>query len=189
MSKSKKLLINITIILLLCFIFLSSNNFSITPTKAFDKFEIKLHYGPSKIVHQTSHSGNKYIIAKYDQWFSMTSIERALLLFWSSSSSSIGNEIDKSEAVNIQLMFNQRNEEIVFQYFGVVNDKSIKRIELKQNSGDTIEISQFFDDMFIYVDTFNTKGQSNVYFEYLDYKLTAFDINNNIVYESEYSQY
>lgn len=189
MNRFKKILINIAVILLLSFVFVSSNNLSITPISAFESFEKKHHYGPSQIKHQISYNGKNYFLAKYDKWFSMTIIDRNLLLFWSNSSASIGNEINKNEAVNIQLGATQKNEEIVYQYFGVVNDSNISRIEIKQKSGDIIEINEFYDNMFIYVNSFKTKGQSSKYFEYLDYKLSAYDKNNNVVYEFEFNQY
>ena len=119
----------------------------------------------------------------------MVIVKRSLLLFWSNESSYIGNEINKEEAVNVQLFANQRNEEIIYQYFGMINDNRIEKIEMIQESGDIIEITEFFDNMFIYVDSFETRDQSKIYFEYLDYKLIAYDKNNNIIYESEYKQY
>lgn len=189
MNRKKKILINIIVIILLSAIFLNINNLSITPTRAFENFEKQGHYGPSKIVNQTSYKGNKYFIAQYDKWFSMVIVKRSLLLFWSNESSYIGNEINKEEAVNVQLFANQRNEEIIYQYFGMINDNRIEKIEMIQESGDIIEITEFFDNMFIYVDSFETRDQSKIYFEYLDYKLIAYDKNNNIIYESEYKQY
>ncbi len=189
MNRNKKTFINIIVILLLTSIFLNSNNLSITPTRAFETFEKRHHYGPSEIVHQTSHSGNKYFIAQYDKWFSMVIVERSLLFFWSNASASIGTEINKNEAVNVQSLANQKNEKIIYEYFGRINDKRIDRIQIKQQSGDIIEITEFFDNMFIYVDSFEARGQSNIYFEYLNYKLTAYDKKNNIIYESEFNQY
>ena len=78
MSRKKKILRNLIILVILFFIFLKSTGLYLSPISAHKSSERSIHYGPSEIVHIEDFSRGKYILCKYNGWVSCNTVEKKL---------------------------------------------------------------------------------------------------------------
>lgn len=169
MSRSKRILRNLVILLGLCFLFVSQTALYLTPLSAYEHSERSLHYGPSTIVHAEDFDGGKYILAKYDKWFSCNSVRRSLGLFWRSGNVSLGAENDKTQAVAFS--GSESSEDSVA--YGIINDDRVKTIEVTLDDGQILTQTKFYDSMFLIPWTGG---------KYLK-KLIGYDVADQIIFE------
>ena len=176
MSRTKKIIRNIFIIIILSFYLMSWLGLSFTPLKAYEKVERSNHYGPSQIVHIENYKNNKFILGKYDRWISCSTMKRALLFFWVAESTPITVENDKSLA----LCYTWYYYKPILKGYGFINDKNIKKVEVTLTNGDIVTQTEFYDDMFLMV--YDSENKGDIFFD----TIKGYDAENNIVFESEY---
>ncbi|MDF2512716.1 MAG: hypothetical protein K0S04_2582 [Herbinix sp.] len=176
MSRSKKLIRNIFIIILLSLFLIAWLGLSFTPLSVYKKVERGNHFGPSQIVHIEDYKNNKFILGRYDRWVSCSNVRRALLFFWAAESVPITIENDNNKA----LCYTWSNYNPMFKVHGVINDEKIKKVEVTLSNGDIISQTEFYDDLFLLI--YDTKIKGDIYFD----SIRAYDGESNIVFESEY---
>ena len=180
MNKLQKTILNLFAVVILFFSFSKVVGLSFSPMAAFKAKEKTLLYGPSEVVKIEDFNNDKYLLGKYDDWFSATKIERIALVFWKANSFTYGIEINRDIAVNIQSYVEEDGEQIIYTYFGIINDDKIKSLILTLNSGETLEINEFYDDMFI---ENNSVNSNFLHLEDYEFSIKALDKNNKIIFE------
>lgn len=179
MTRLQKIFRNLIILLVLFFIFLWGSGLHLSPLAANRASEKSIHYGPSEIVHVEDFPKGKYIIGKYDKWFSISTINRRMGIFWGFANITPGIEINLDQAINY--MYTMSGD--YYSYFGVINDESITKIELVLDNGDILTETKFYDQMFIVV------GNSpNNKFPYLE-AIRGFDSKDNLIFEEINQKY
>lgn len=176
MTRPKKIIRNIIMLILLFFIFLRITNLYLTPLSAHRASEKSIHYGPSKVVHVEDFDEGKYILAKYDKWISANTINRSLFFFWRFGNQVTGIENDLNKPVNISQGLSGDN----YNYYGIINNEKIKKIEILLDNGEVLSEKRFYDNMFIFVDS-----GPNDKFPYL-VNVKGYDSENKLIYEEEY---
>ena len=176
MNRGKKILINIIILGILFFVFLRSTGLYLTPLAAHRASEKSIHYGPSKVVHIEDFPEGKYILGKYDKWISANAVNKRLFFFWRFSDQVIGIENDLTKAINISHGLTGDN----YKYYGIINDERIDKIEILLDNGKVLKETEFYEDMFIFVET-----GPNDKFAYVR-NVKGYDLNDNVVYEEEF---
>lgn len=177
MSRPKKILRNIIILVILFFIFLKSSGLYLTPLSAHKASERSIHYGPSKVVHIEDFDKGKYILCKYDRWISCNTVKRSLFFFWSFGSQVIGIENDLSKPLSYTWSGGVRE---FYKVYGIINDDRIKKIEVTLNNGDILTQDEFYEGMFLvtwkYINT-----------NFIDFAgIRAYDEENNMIFEEMY---
>lgn len=172
MSRVKKIVVNSIAIAIMSFITLSLLGLHLTPLAAHRASERSIHYGPSEIVHIEGFSGGKYILGKYDKWISCNTVNRVGLFFWRLGNQVTGIENDTSKPLNYTWGMSDRN----YRLYGIINDSAITRIIITLENGETIEETQFYDDMFL------------IAWDGIQYLKTikAYDSDNNLIFEDTY---
>ncbi len=175
MSRTKKTIRNILIIIILSFFIMSWLGLSLTAIAAHEKSERGIHYGPSEIIHIENYKNNKFILGKYDKWVSCNTVKRVLLFFWAAGDQPVGFENDKEKALCYTWYFSRP----IFRAYGIINDKNIKKIEVTLTNGTVLTQTEFYDDLFLLV--YDTEEEGDSYFDLI----RGYDAENNIVFESE----
>lgn len=176
MSRSKKVIRNCIIIIILAFFLMSWLGLSFTPIAAYEKVERGIHYGPSQIVHIENYKSNKFILGRYDRWVSCSNVKRAFLLFWAAESTPIIVENNKNKA----LCYTWSYYNPILKVFGTINDEKIKKVEVTLSNGNIVTQTEFYDNLFLLI--CDTKDMGNIYFD----AIRGYDRENNLVFESEY---
>lgn len=172
MTRKKKIIRNLIIIVILQYFSLIGIGLYIDPLKAHRDSERSLHYRPSEIVHTEDFPRGKYILGKYDRWFSCNTINRELGIFWTFGSGSGGRENDISKPMSYSWQGTQED----FILFGIVNDEKIEKVELTLNTDEVFIQEEFYDDMFLFVYT-RPGGTNNYKF------VRGYDGEGNMIYE------
>lgn len=176
MNRQNKIIRNIIILILLFFLFLRSTGLYLTPLSAHRASEKSSHYGPSKVVHVEEFYGGKYILAKYDKWYSFHTINRSLFLFWKIGNQSLGIENKKTQTLYLMNGMDEGD----YKFSGTINDENINKIEILLKNGEVLTSVEFYDNMFITTSTTSDTDFSEIK------KITGYDVKNNIIYEEEY---
>jgi len=74
MSRIKKVIRNLIILVLLFILYMMWAGLYLTPLLANEHSERSAHYGPSEVIHIENFDGGKYILCKYDRWFSCNTV-------------------------------------------------------------------------------------------------------------------
>ena len=82
MTRKKKIIRNLIIIIIIYLLPINNTGLYLDPIKAHKDSERSSHYGPSEIVHIEDFPRGKYILGKYDRWFSCNTINKELGIFW-----------------------------------------------------------------------------------------------------------
>ncbi len=176
MNRQKKILKNIGILLVLCFLLSRMYGFYLTPLAAHESSERSIHYGPSEVVHIEDFDGGKYILGKYDKWVSCNTVHRLLLFFWRFGSQPIGFENDTTKVVTftwgITYLDTFRNHYV----YGIINDSSIQKIEIILPDGRILTQTEFYDDLFL----LTWQELRNGYYQ--GFSLRAYDSESNLVF-------
>lgn len=180
MSRNKKLLRNIVVLIIIYFILFPKYNLYLTPLSAYRASEKSSHYGPSDIAHIQDHSDGKYILAKYDRWLSANSVRRSLFFFWTIGDQYLGFENDPLKDVVYTWGM---NNEVDYKIYGIINNDDIKKLEIILKDGSKFTQTEFYDHMFLFTWT-NENNKNDSYISFLDVK--GYDKDNNLIFEEEY---
>lgn len=173
MSRLKKIIRNIIILSALCFIIFIRLGFYLDPISAHESSERSLHYGPSKIVHIKDFEKGKFILGKYDKWFSCDTVNRELFFFWIFGSNSVGLENDETKAIRYTSGYSNP----YYKVYGIINDDRVKKIEITLENGDVLTRTDFYDGLFL----FYWKSENSEYDEYKE--LRGYDVKGNLIFE------
>jgi hypothetical protein len=147
-----------------------------SPISAHESSERNLHYGPSEVVHIEDFDGGKYLLCKYDKWISCNRVDRKLWVFWSHGQSPFGRENDLTKKINYSWSSIENNS----VFWGIINDKSITKVELLMEDESKLTTTEFYDDMFLLtwkMETMEIYGFT---------KVSAYNSNGVLVFEEEY---
>lgn len=176
MNRPKKILINIIILSILLFVFLRSTGLYLTPLSAHRASEQSIHYGPSKVVHIEEFPEGKYILGKYDKWISANTVNKSLFFFWRYGGQVLGIKNDLTKAINISYGMSGEN----YNYYGIINDEKIKKVELLLDNGEVLTETDFHEDMFIFA-----RSSPNDKFPYVA-SVKGYDIDDNLIFQEEF---
>jgi hypothetical protein len=176
MNRNKKLLRNMVLIVLISLLFMNRTGLYINPITAHESSERNLHYGPSEIVHVEDFDGGKYLLCKYDKWISCNVIERRLFILWSHGQSPFGRENDLTKKMD----YSWGNRENNSFFWGIINDKSITKVELELKDGSKLTTTEFYDDLFLL--TWKMVTREIYGFK----KISAYNSVGELVFEEEY---
>lgn len=177
MTRGKKIVRNIVIIIFLFILYNSMFSFYYNPIRAYKNSERSLHYGPSQIVHIEDFNKDKYILGKYDKWFSCSLVTRHLFFRWHVDGGSHGHEIDKAEPVNYSWSMSSREQ--TYRAYGVINDDRVEKIEIILSNGEILKETTFYEDMFLVIWEYPKDKANDWGFR----GIRAYDANDNIVFE------
>lgn len=173
MSRFKKIVRNIIILVVLLFLFLMRSGLYLSPLSAHEHSERSIHYGPSKVVHIEDFHGGKYILGKYDKWVSCNTVNRVLFLLWRFGDQPIGFENHKTKAVE----YTWDGDGKYYKLYGIINNDKVKRIQIILENGKTFSQTKFYNDLFLFTWTLN--GEKNWYFK----NIKGYDSHGNIIFE------
>lgn len=176
MSRTKKIIRNVIIIVIFSFLLAYQLGLYLTPLAAHENSERSINYGPSKVIHIEDFGKGKYILGKYDKWVSCDTVNRVWYFFWIAGNQPIGFENDKTKAVCSTWSASDQN----FKAYGIVNDKNIKKIEITLNDGVILSQSNFYEDLFLM--KWTLEKDRNQYFK----AIRGYDSEDNIIYEEKY---
>ena len=146
MNRKKKILRNIIIIALVYTLGLKTRGLYLDPIKAYRASERSDHYGPSEIVHIEDFLGGKYILGKYDKWFSCNTVKRYLFGLWTFGSHAAGELNKLKEPISYTWSGNDKG----YKLYGIVNDDRITKIELILDDGQVLTQEELYEDMFLF---------------------------------------
>lgn len=188
MNRNKKLIRNIIIILLIFFLNLYLSGFYLNPKKAHLESEKSLGYGPSEIVHIEDYELGKYLLSRYEDYFSLGSVKNYLKVFYRIGSYRIGEKVDKSEDINFNYSIDySRAEKGYGAFYGVRNNELISKIEIGLSDGTIESTNKFYDDMFLIKwNVFHSTENSDRNVDYI----RGYDNHGNVIYINEiYKKY
>ncbi len=180
MTRLKKLIRNLLLIAVLLFLFMRLNGLYFSPERALHASERDLNYGPSEIVHSFDYGKSRFFLARYENYFSFPSIDRALGVFWR-----YGGGWGKENEQERPLSFNFHSHDNQLTVFGMRNDPSITRVkvELPTAEGETIAINsdEFYEDMFFVM----WKGEDEDGL-WPGSHIIAYNVEGDVVYETDF---
>ena len=171
MSRIKKTLRNLIIIVALFCIFMITTGLRLTPIQAHKLSEKGIHYGPSKIVKVFNHGKYQHLLCKYDNWISCNTVDRTLFIFWAPGSQVTGVENNLDEALKYSESYSNRINIV----YGIVNDENIEKVEVYTTEGNIIVNKDLYDNMFY----FSWKSKGNTWGMK---ELRGYDKNGNQIY-------
>lgn len=173
MTRKKKIIRNLIIIIVIYLLPINKTGLYLDPIKAHRDSERSSHYGPSEILHIEDFPRGKYILGKYDKWFSCNTINKKLAIFWTFGSGPGGIENDRSKPMSYSWQGTLED----FILFGIVNDERIEKVELTLHTDEVFSQEEFYDDMFLFV--YSRDGGTNN-FKYL----RGYDKEGSIIFET-----
>lgn len=176
MNRPKKILRNVIILIFSMFLFLRSTGLYLTPLSAHRASERSIHYGPSEVVHIEDFNKGKYILCKYDKWISCNTVNRSLFFFWRIGNQVHGIENDKTRALN----FTWGMSDDFYRFYGIINDDSIKKIEVVLEDDQVLTQTEFYDDMFLF-----TRSSPNYSSTYVG-TIKGYDSEDNLIFQYKY---
>lgn len=176
MSRLKKVMRNIIILVILFFLVHQHIGLYLTPLSAHKSLERRANYGPSEVIHVVNRDEGKYLLCKYDKWVSCNTVNRRLGFFWSPGSHPIGFENDKKKVIN----YSWNSSATHYKFYGVINDNDIKKVEIILNNGEIIEETELYEDLFL----FTWKVTNNIQMGVINIK--GYDAEDNMIFEEEH---
>jgi hypothetical protein len=146
MSRNKKLIRNLVLIVLLIILYMNRTGLYFSPITAHERSERDLHYGPSEIIHVEDFDGDRYLLCQYDKWISCNVVKRRFFVFWSHGMNPVGFENDTYQKID----YSWRGWEDYSIFWGSINDKDITKIELDLRDGSTMTETEFYDGLFVF---------------------------------------
>lgn len=171
MSRLKKIVQNILLMSVFLLVFLNITGLYFSPLSAHEHSERSRHYGPSEIIHIENFNNNKYILGKYDKYVSCNEVNRFFFFFWYGAQPT-GFENTKSKSIEYTSNISYKTLKI----YGIINDKRITKIEVILDNGASTTITEFYEDLFLYVADTNQFGHT----------IRGYDINDELIYEIVY---
>ena len=145
MNRNKKIIRNFIILIVWLILFFNFSMYKLSPISAHEASEKSIHYGPSEIVHIEDFKEGKFILCKYENYISCNTVNKVFGFLWRFGNHPTGIENKKDKAVSFSCFTSD-----YCKLFGIINDKSITRIEVKFNDGTIKEQTEFYDDMFLF---------------------------------------
>jgi hypothetical protein len=176
MSRIKKIIRNIFIIVILFYLITILLGLHFTPLAAHESSERGLNYGPSEIIHIENYKNVKFILGKYDKWVSCDIVTRTLFFFWGSGGQSLGFENDETKKV----CYTWSGHNQYISVYGFINDKSVKKIEVTLSNGEVLTQTNFYKDLFLL--TWESKNKENMYVN----AVRGYDIDDKLIYVDKY---
>lgn len=173
MSRLKKVIRNIIVLIILFFLFLKSFGFYLSPLTAHENSESSIHYGPSEVIHMEDFDDGKYILGKYDKWISCNTVNRKLFFLWRFGSDPIGIENDKTKPIT----YNWGVTNPYLRLYGIINDDRIKKIEITLDNGEVLSQTQFYDNLFLIA--WKSSSNEKKFFKHIK----GYDSNNNVIFD------
>ncbi|MDR7870787.1 MAG: hypothetical protein RIN55_08020 [Tissierellaceae bacterium] len=171
MNRNKKILRNITILLILFILRFNSFNLYLTPKAAHEASERSIHYGPSEVTHIQDFDKGKFILSKYDRWISCNTVRKSMFFFWTFGSQVTGIEVDETKPLDYTWSYSRPN----FKCYGIINDNRIDKVEVYVDDGSVLSQTEFYDDMFLLTWVDEVKFSS----------IKAYDSHGNILFEDD----
>lgn len=172
MSKGKKIIRNIGIILILLYMSIVSMGLYFDPMKAHESSERSIHYGPSKVVHVEDLPDRKLILGKYDKWVSCNTVNKSMYFLWRIGSQAIGFENKKEDPIEIGLGSSGDFNRV----YGIRNDKDIAKIVLTLGNGEEYTQTEFYEDVFLILYK-EYEGQERIFS-----RIDTYDSKDNLIY-------
>lgn len=170
MTRIKKIFRNIIIIFSLLLLLILKLNLYSNPISAHKASEKTIHYGPSEIVHIQDFDNTKYVLTRYDNWFSCNTIDKKLGFLWQPSGDPRGDEINKAEPISYRWTISYLN----YKVYGIVNDTDIKEVHIITHKGERLVQNTLYDNMFLLVGTIPT-------YDVIRY-IEGYDKDGNLIY-------
>lgn len=179
MIKGKKIIRNIVILVILAVFLFKMSGLYLTPLSAHESSERSMHYGPSEVLHTEDFGGGKYILCKYDKWVSCNTVKRKMFFFWKFGNQPIGFENDKNKAIDFSWGITQGRHKC----YGIINDNQIKRVQATLESGRVFEITEFYDDLFLFTWETDTEADDHLV------NMKGYDAGGTIIFEYNQDTY
>ncbi|NLY70803.1 MAG: hypothetical protein GX076_03865 [Clostridiales bacterium] len=182
MTRLKKTIRNLVIIVVLLFLFMKLNGLYFSPVQALHASERDLHFGPSEIVHSFDHGNSRYFLTRYEGMISCSPIKRSLGVFWRYGA---GHGVPNNE--DRPVFTSYRSEGNNWIVYGMRNDSSIARVDIEvKNAEGEIQVyssDTFYEDMFYII--WQGENESEVLFSQIFAGLKAYDDAGSVIYDSE----
>jgi hypothetical protein len=178
MTRSKKIMRNIIILLGLWILFMMMGGVYFDPMQAHEQSERSVHYGPSTVVGIVEHNGDKHMLCRYDNMVSCDTVKRFCYFFWEHGRSPIGFENDGSKS--LKYTWSYANHE--YKVYGVINDNRISKVKVIAYKGKVYSQMKFYDGIFAIF--WNGDGDYNQGLQ----KITAYDDDGKVLFSEELPQ-
>jgi hypothetical protein len=175
MTRSKKVMRNIIVLLTLCLLYMMTSGLYFDPMQAHERSEHSAHYGPSTVVGIVEYNGDRHMLCKYENTVSCDTVQRFWHFFWRFGSSPFGFENNRSKPLNYTWCYGNH----LYKVYGVINDKRILKVKVFTNHGKVYSQTKFYDGVFVLF----WKSEGN-YDQGLQ-KVTAYDGDGKVVYSEE----
>lgn len=175
MNRKQKIIRNTILLIAFSFLLFTRSYLYLDPLAAHKASERSIHYGPSEVLHVESFPGGKYYLGKYEQWISCNTVNRALGIFWRFGSQVTGIEVNEEKPISYTWSSSDNRKKV----YGIVNDKSIDRLEIYLTEGIVLTQEKFYGDMFLL--TWESEGEFQ--------KIVSYDRLGAIVFEEESIEY
>ena len=175
MTRKKKIIRNLILIFIVLFVFFNTSGICLSPVSAHTFSDRRFHYGPSEIIHIEDVEDGKYFLCKFDKWISCDYIQKTMLFIWSMGSGSptgIENDISKGFVISGGSYSGGKNYRNFI--YGIINNRSITRVEIVFKNGDKLTQTTFYNGMFI-ITWRNEKGWN------ID-AVNGYDSDSNLIY-------
>ncbi|KJS86983.1 MAG: hypothetical protein JM58_05550 [Peptococcaceae bacterium BICA1-8] len=195
MKKKKGIIINLIIIAFSLLVYMTITGGAFTSEKAHKKQELTINYGPSEIVAVVEKGTSRFILGQFNGYYSCSMVERGFLGLWYGGKKGMwGIKNDQDKPINHNQFFVRPDDSSFGEVYvyGVINDKSIKKIEIEllledvdsKVQRESIEITgpdQIFGDMF-----FSTIETNDMMYIVSEKRIAASDQNGQLIYEDIY---
>ncbi len=175
MNRRKRVARNILLLVVLSYLFLNVSGLHVSPTWAHEHSERSMHYGPSKVVHIENFNAGKLFLGKYDKWISCNPVLRMWLFFWRFGSSPAGYEYDSNKPLD----YSWASDSGHYRLYGIVNDKSIERVEITLDDGTMISTMELYEHLFLL--TWKSTEEQELYAK----SIRGYDAEGNLVFEED----
>lgn len=150
MSRSKKIIRNMILMIVLGAVFILRSGLYLSPLSAHENSERSIHYGPSKVVHMEDFDKGKYILGKYDRWVSCNTVKKELFFLWGFGNNPTGFENDPAKAIDYTMDGSFDEDHYDFKLYGIANDPRIKKVEIILRDGRILTQTEFYEDLFLF---------------------------------------
>lgn len=179
MNRVKKILRNFILIFALLLIVMKLTDMHFTPIAAYREEEKRKHYGPSEVMQVQKLGEERFVIAKYDKWFSAQDYWPGWRFLWIGSPKTSIIENNKKKAICSR--FESGINSGYYIVYGVVNDKKIKRVEVTLQTGKNFSQTKFKDGLF----SLSWKDENWEDSEPVDKIIRGYDGDNKIIFEDK----
>jgi hypothetical protein len=102
-------------------------------------------------------------------------VNRTLFSFWTFGNQATGFENDKSKALG----YTWGGSYQYYKLYGIINDSSIKKVEVTLSNGAILTQTAFYDNMFLFTRKLKDKEDFHIT------HIKGYDSDNNVIFEEE----